>query len=109
MLSQDGAGDEIAYLNFSRLLYRYTRPFVQTDAPEAVHYLYLICLNADLDHPIGSEQVSICHDYIRELVMETRKYGELLGDIRQDGTKIVRVHFFPIERELRIEALDRYS
>lgn len=42
----------------------------------------------------GEEQVGICHDLIRELVMETRKYAELLGDVRNDGTKIVSVPWF---------------
>lgn len=90
VIDQDGAGHDITHLNFSRLLHRYTRAFVQSDAQEALHYLYLICLNADLPAPAGPEQVALCHDYIRELVMETRKYAELLGDVRNDGTKIVR-------------------
>ena len=72
-------------LNFARLIHRYTRAFAQTDTAEALNYLYLVCLNADVDE----SQVQLCHDYIRELVMETRKYSTLLGDIRNDGTKIV--------------------
>lgn len=38
-------------------------------------------------------QVAICHDYIREVVMDTRRYTDLLGDVRNDGTKIVRNSF----------------
>lgn len=38
---------------------------------------------------MGDEQIKVCHDYIREVVMETRKYSILLGDLRPDGTKYV--------------------
>lgn len=95
ILIKDGAGDDIAHLNFARLLHRYTRAFVQSDVQEALQYLYLICLNADLPSPTSTEQITLCHDYIRELVMETRKYAELLGDVRNDGTKIVRRYYIP--------------
>lgn len=81
-----GAGYDLPRLNFARLIHRYTRSFAQTDTSEALNYLYLVCLNAD----VAKDQVQLCHDYIRELVMETRKYSTLLGDIRNDGTKIVR-------------------
>lgn len=94
-------------LNFSRLLHRYTRAFVLTDPTEALNYIYLICLNATTptsesttsgragkgkegSSTEGMEnQVGICHDYIREVVMDTRRYTDLLGDVRNDGTKIV--------------------
>jgi len=71
-------------------LHRYTRLFVQSDAAEALQYLYLVCLNADLPAPRGDEQVALAHEYVRQLVMETRHYSELLGDVRNDGTKVVR-------------------
>lgn len=76
-------------LSFSRLIHRYTRSFVHTDALEALQYLYLICLNADLPGDRGKEQVELAHQFVRELVMETRQYSTLLGDVRNDGTKIV--------------------
>ncbi|GAA6011273.1 hypothetical protein JCM11491_006780 [Sporobolomyces phaffii] len=76
-------------LSFSRLIHRYTRSFVHTDALEALQYLYLICLNADLEpSERGKEQVELCHEFVRELVMDTRQYSTLLGDVRNDGTKI---------------------
>jgi nuclear pore complex protein Nup93 len=84
------ADGETAHLNFSQLLYRYTRPLVQADIEVALQYLYLVCLNADLPGTLGKEQVALCHDYIRETVMETRKYAELLGDLHADGTRTVR-------------------
>jgi nuclear pore complex protein Nup93 len=33
--------------------------------------------------------VALAHQYVRELVMETRQYSQLLGDVRNDGTKVV--------------------
>lgn len=86
---QDASGYDAPAINFARLIHRYTRSFAQTDTEEALNYLYLICLNADLPGAVGKEQVELCHGYIRELVMETRKYSQLLGDVRNDGTKIV--------------------
>lgn len=71
------------------MIHRYTRSFAQTDTEEALNYLYLICLNADLPGNLGKDQISLCHDFVRELVMDTRKYSQLLGDVRNDGTKIV--------------------
>jgi len=87
-----------ASLNFARLLHRYTRQFVQSDAAEAVQYLYLICFNADLPAPAGQEQVATCHDYVRELVMESRAWTELLGDVRGDGTVVPGM----LQRDLKL-------
>lgn len=87
---------ETSSLNFSRMIYRYYRLFAHSDPVEALQYIYLICLNADSPSPIGNEQIKRCHDCIRELVMETRAYSELLGDVRNDGTKVPGA----IERDL---------
>lgn len=76
-------------ISFARLIHRYTRLFAHSDAAEALQYLYLICLNADLPSPRGEDQVALAHDYVRELVLETRQYSQLLGDVRNDGTKVV--------------------
>ncbi|GAA6006571.1 linker nucleoporin NIC96 [Rhodotorula paludigena] len=92
------ANTDTPSLSFARLLHRYTRLFVQSDAAEALQYLYLICLNADLPAPRGDEQVALAHEYVRELVMETRQYSELLGDVRNDGTKVPG----QIERDLKL-------
>lgn len=86
VVEADPSGYDLTRLNFARLLHRYTRTFVLTDTEEALNYLYLVCLNAD----VSQDQVQLCHDYVRELVMDTRKYSMLLGDIRNDGIKIVR-------------------
>ncbi|KWU41638.1 NIC-domain-containing protein [Rhodotorula sp. JG-1b] len=92
------AKTETPSISFARLLHRYTRLFAQSDAAEALQYLYLICLNADLPAPRGDEQVALAHQYVRELVMETRQYSQLLGDVRNDGTKVAG----QIERDLKL-------
>ncbi|KAI1343979.1 Nup93/Nic96-domain-containing protein [Xylariaceae sp. FL0016] len=62
-------------LSFGRMLGYYTRDFRAADVATAVEYLALICLNADL----GGET---------ELVLETREFSKLIGDIRPDGRRI---------------------
>ncbi|GAA5858920.1 hypothetical protein JCM8547_007156 [Rhodosporidiobolus lusitaniae] len=87
------ASSPTPFLSFARLIHRYTRLFVHTDAAEALQYLYLICLNSDVPG-----QVELAHEYVRELVMETRMYGALLGDVRGDGAKVPG----QIERDLKL-------
>ncbi|GAA6021747.1 hypothetical protein JCM10207_008563 [Rhodosporidiobolus poonsookiae] len=77
-------------LAFPRLIHRYTRLFAPADAPEALQYLYLICLD--------DNNVELAHEYVRELVMQTRMYSQLLGDVRADGTKVPG----QIERDLKL-------
>ncbi|SCZ89311.1 BZ3500_MvSof-1268-A1-R1_Chr1-1g01098 [Microbotryum saponariae] len=98
VVEQDSSGYDLASIHFARLLHRYTRSFAQTDTEEALNYLYLICLNADLPAPLGPNQIKSCHDHIRQLVMETRNYAQLLGDVKNDGTKVPGL----IERDLKL-------
>ena len=79
----------------------YTRDFRAGNVEAAVDYLTLICLNAQLPGDIGKSQASLCHEALRELVLETREFAQLLGDIRSDGTRLKGV----IERRLRLLAL----
>ncbi|KAM7206293.1 putative nuclear pore protein [Rhypophila sp. PSN 637] len=71
-------------INFGRMLGYYTRDFRAANASAAVDYLVLICLNAT-DSP---QQASLCHEALRELVLETREFSKLIGDIKPDGTRI---------------------
>ena len=75
-------------INFGRMIGYYTRDFRTGNAVAALDYLALICLNADLPGSIGQSQASLCHEALRELVLETREFAQLLGDIRSNGTKI---------------------
>jgi len=70
------------------LLGYYTRDFRVARAEAATDYLTLICLNSDLPGAVGQSQVSVCHEALKELVLETREFALLLGDIHADGTRI---------------------
>ncbi|KAI1751171.1 Nup93/Nic96-domain-containing protein [Xylaria castorea] len=75
-------------LSFGRMLGYYTKDFRAADVNSAVDYLTLICLNADLDGEAGRQQAELCHVALRELVLETREFSKLIGDIRPDGRRI---------------------
>lgn len=75
-------------ISFGRMLGYYTRDFRAADVASAVDYFTLICLNADLDGEAGRSQVELCHLALRELVLETREFSKLIGDIRPDGHRI---------------------
>ena len=79
---------ELPQLNFGRMLGFYTRDFRAGNVEAAVDYLALFCLNADLPGQLGRSQAALCHEALRELVLETREFARLLGDIRSDGTRI---------------------
>ena len=66
----------------------YTRDFRTHDPVAAVDYLTLIHLNADIAGELGRSQTSLCHEALRELVLETREFTQLLGDVRSDGTRV---------------------
>jgi nuclear pore complex protein Nup93 len=74
-------------INFPRLVGYYTRDFRTPNSEEAVDYLSLIALNGDLPAPNGPAQLKMCHDALRELVLETREFTRLLGDVHADGTR----------------------
>ena len=66
----------------------YTRDFRSGNVEAAVDYLALICLNANLPGALGKSQSDLCHEALRELVLETREFAQLLGDINANGTRI---------------------
>ncbi|KAI1817574.1 Nup93/Nic96-domain-containing protein [Poronia punctata] len=75
-------------ISFGRMLGYYTRDFRAADVAAAVDYLTLICLNADLSGEAGRQQAELCHVALRELVLESREFSKLIGDIRPDGRRI---------------------
>lgn len=91
----------MAQISFGRMLGYYTRDFRSGDVEAAVDYLALICLNADISGALGRSQASLCHEALRELVLETREFSRLLGDIRSDGTRLKGA----IEQRLPLVAL----
>ncbi|KAF2747376.1 NIC-domain-containing protein [Sporormia fimetaria CBS 119925] len=72
-------------LNFGRIVGAYTGDFRAARADSAAEYLVLICLNADLPGEAGKEQANLCHEALRELVLETREFSTLLGDVKANG------------------------
>ncbi|KAL8916765.1 MAG: hypothetical protein Q9172_006131, partial [Xanthocarpia lactea] len=79
---------ELPQISFGRMLGYYTRDFRTSNLDAAVDYLVLICLNIDLPGAAGKAQASLCHEALRELVLESREFAQLLGDIHKDGTRL---------------------
>lgn len=79
---------ELPQISFGRMLGYYTRDFRTSNLDAAVDYLVLICLNIDLPGAAGKAQASLCHEALRELVLESREFAQLLGDIYKDGTRL---------------------
>lgn len=75
-------------INFAYLITQYTREFRTGNVEAAIDYFALICLNADLPGALGKSQASVCHEALREFILETRDFAKLLGDIRADGVRI---------------------
>ncbi|KAM0800284.1 Nup93/Nic96-domain-containing protein [Usnea florida] len=92
---------ELPQISFGRMVGFYTRDFRAGNAEAAVDYLTLICLNAGLPGGAGKLQASLCHEALRELVLETREFAQLLGDVRADGTRLKGA----IEKRLKLIAL----
>lgn len=74
---------------FGRMLGYYTRDFRAANVAAAVDYILLICLNHDdPSEEKRREQVQLCYEALRELVLETREFSKLIGDIRPDGQRL---------------------
>lgn len=69
-------------IKFAKVLGNYTKSFKYSDPRIAAEYLILIAL---ID---TAEQVEMCHQALRELVLETKEFTILLGKINRDGTRI---------------------
>ncbi|KAL5044426.1 hypothetical protein BDW71DRAFT_185946 [Aspergillus fruticulosus] len=75
-------------INFGYLMTQYTKEFRTAYVEAAIDYFCLLCLNADLPGALGKSQASVCHEAMREYILETRDFAKLLGDIRSDGSRI---------------------
>ncbi|CCD23246.1 linker nucleoporin NIC96 NDAI_0B02110 [Naumovozyma dairenensis CBS 421] len=69
-------------VNFAKLLGNYTKSFKFSDPRIATEYLILIAITDD------PAEIKICHEALRELVLDTKEFGILLGKINRDGTRI---------------------
>lgn len=69
-------------IRFANILANYTKSFRYSDPRVAVEYLVLITLN---ERP---SDIELCHEALRELVLETKEFAVLLGKVGRDGARI---------------------
>ncbi|ODV79710.1 96 kDa nucleoporin-interacting component [Suhomyces tanzawaensis NRRL Y-17324] len=92
-------------INFSRLIGSYTRTFKISDPKVACQYLILIALSKG-----GSsrEELDKCHEALRELILVSREFGMLLGELNSsNGVRVPGI----LERQrslIGLESLDSY-
>ncbi|KAJ1659089.1 nuclear pore complex subunit [Dispira simplex] len=79
---------EVAHLNFNRILGDYVHRFAPTDATDALQYVILFGLRG-LTSPDDTariqHQMTLCHESILSLLLDTGDYATLLGDVQKDG------------------------
>lgn len=74
---------------FATMVGCYTRDFRAANVAAAVDYIVLMYLNHDDPSRENAEkQVALSYEALRELVLETREFSKLIGDIRPDGHRI---------------------
>jgi nuclear pore complex protein Nup93 len=73
-------------------LHNYTRFFYRSDTVEALQYIYLISLYGKIsdadDRSMADEYNAIAQRYVRDIVLDTRGFASLLGEVRPDGTRM---------------------
>ncbi|CUM66364.1 uncharacterized protein PRCAT00004028001 [Priceomyces carsonii] len=69
-------------VNFARLIGSYTRAFKISDPKVASQYLVLIALSKGNE---PSDEISKCHEALRELILISREFSMLLGDLNQEN------------------------
>lgn len=74
--------NDVYEINFSRLLGSYTRIFKLSDPKVATQYLILICMSKG-GH--SKEESAKCHEAFRELILLSREFGLLLGELNQEN------------------------
>ncbi|KAF4624694.1 hypothetical protein G7Y89_g13478 [Cudoniella acicularis] len=89
-------------INFGPMLGLYTRDFRAANVTAAVDYTTLTYLNKDLPGAAGQNQVKVCHEGLRQLVLESREFVDLLGDMQVDGRRIRG----SIEQRMKLIGLD---
>jgi nuclear pore complex protein Nup93 len=79
--------EEYPTFNFAKALALYAKNFIRTSSATSFEYLSLISVNNDLPAPLDKNQINAAQEAVRELVIESRDFVTLLGDIRPDGTR----------------------
>lgn len=86
---QDGSllfDERRSTINFAGLVRLYAGAIQRQSPVAAVDYLCLICLNNDVP-ALADAQRRAAHDAIRDLVLSTRDFATLLGDVQPDGSR----------------------
>jgi nuclear pore complex protein Nup93 len=84
---EKAGSEEYPTFNLAKCLALYAKNFIRTSAATSFEYLSLITINNDLPTPLNKSQVDAAQESVRELVIESRDFVTLLGDIRPDGTR----------------------
>lgn len=74
--------EDVHEINFSRLLGSYTRTFKISDPKVAAQYLILICMSKGGS---SKEEGAKCHEALRELILLSREFGLLLGELNPES------------------------
>ncbi|KAI5952005.1 NIC96 [Candida jiufengensis] len=83
-------------INYSRILGSYTTTFKLSDPKVACEYLILIALGQGGD---STEELRVCHDALRELLLISREFGILIGELNQI-TGVIEPGVLEIQRKL---------
>lgn len=75
-------------INFARMIGHYVKTFKFSDPRVAAEYIFLICMSEGPDKIFKQNQIELCQEAIRELVLETREFVLLLGKITKNGMRI---------------------
>ncbi|KAI3403728.2 NIC96 [Candida oxycetoniae] len=84
-------------INYSRILGAYTTSFKISDPKVACEYLILIAMAQGGD---SKEAVSVCHDALKELLLITREFGILIGELDPATTGVIEHGVMEKQRKL---------
>ena len=86
LLVTKGSQYEVAHLHFAKLIIGFVRNWGQTDPIDCVNYIYLLGLFNNKDY------TRLAHQLLSEFVLRTRRFAELLGQVRPDGSGRIPGH-----------------
>lgn len=93
----------VASIDFPRLVGHYVRAFKLSDPRVAAEYLVQICMCQNTQNSgLEKQQIAICQQAVRDLVLETREFVILLGRIDKSGSRVPGV----VEKRRKLLCLD---
>ena len=92
---RSGQTYNVYYFHISKMVTKFVKQWVGTDAPDMFHYLYILGLfgssqsvdgaRPSLGGANGKEYTTFIHSVIRDILRSTNNYAEVLGQVRPDG------------------------